>query len=397
MQDNTFMNLYPFLTGRNISEGVGIEFDKKFDDDPLIWKYFHQAGYSTAFYEDYKMGGLFHWLKKGFMAKPADHYSRPFSCAVEKTVASSWASDFCYLDKGVHQWVGDWTKSYVRAYAKTKIPTFGFVFTTLITHEYTNMLGQGDTYYYEFFKELARDSLLNNTVMIFYSDHGYRYGGLRATQLGQYEENLPMMNIVLPDWFKQKYPKETSNLRLNGANRLTSPFDMHRTLLDLCPGCLKKAKSAGFREYGRSLFDPINEDRTCLEAGIPNHFCGCKHTLDISNPASDKHLQIAAQAVVDKLNDITKTHRHCVRYKVKSITYGVKNVRHDIPPSQLDEYVVNVAVTPSTAEFSATVHIFKDGRSPAVQGISRVSLYGNTADCVSDFELRLYCTCDDKI
>lgn len=387
------MNLYTVLTGMPILEDVSISMYRFFDDDPILFKWFKQDQFVTGYYEDYKVGSIFNWLKRGFHYRPTDHYFRPFSIAIEEGPAAQWARDFCYLDEGQHVWVGNWTRSFVNQYSALEQPTFLWAWTTLIAHEAGNLLGKGDEYYYKLFREMHESHVLNNTVLIFFSDHGYRYGGLRATKIGQHEENHPIMHWIMPSWFQKKYSKEMEIFKTNAHNRLTTPYDIHRTVLEFANGAVDSAKRAGMSENGQSLFEPISNRRTCAGAGIPDHFCGCREAQEL--PVTDRLSKVAALAIVYRVNNITEIERKkCVVYKLHHIIKSLHNIRSDLADGNIAELSVTVRVTPSRAEFSATVHVYLDDSQPAsVRGISRVSLYGNSANCVEDFRMRLYCTC----
>lgn len=54
---------------------------------------------------------------------------------------------------------------------------------------------------------------------------------MRATLQGKLEERLAFMSIILPDNLKINRPKAQISLQ-NNANVLTTPFDIHTTLLD---------------------------------------------------------------------------------------------------------------------------------------------------------------------
>lgn len=45
----------------------------------------------------------------------------------------------------------------------------------------------------------------DNTLVIFGSDHGARFGNLRETALGRVEERLPLHLMVFPQWFRKDY------------------------------------------------------------------------------------------------------------------------------------------------------------------------------------------------
>ncbi|XP_052098690.1 uncharacterized protein LOC127733361 [Mytilus californianus] len=67
------------------------------------------------------------------------------------------------------------------------------------------------------------ESTLNNTIIFFYSDHGIRFGQFRQTFIGQMEERLPFLFIILPQWFKVKYPEIYTNCKTNQQSYGTSP------------------------------------------------------------------------------------------------------------------------------------------------------------------------------
>lgn len=84
---------------------------------------------------------------------------------------------------------------------------------------------------YKLFSKLNEDGHLGNTVVVFMSDHGIRWGDIRGTYQGQLEERLPFVVMALPKQFRQQYPEALQNLKTN-LRRLTTPFDLHETLND---------------------------------------------------------------------------------------------------------------------------------------------------------------------
>ena len=52
------------------------------------------------------------------------------------------------------------------------------------------------------------------------------------TVQGKLEERLPFMSLTFPESFKQAHPQLYRNLQQN-VDRLSTPFDLHETLLDL--------------------------------------------------------------------------------------------------------------------------------------------------------------------
>ncbi|VDN31732.1 unnamed protein product, partial [Cylicostephanus goldi] len=72
--DNSYPNAVAFLAAKTRAE-FGDAYGY-FDDRPLIWKDFAQAGYETLYAEDFVDFNLFTYLAKGFRTKPSDHYLR---------------------------------------------------------------------------------------------------------------------------------------------------------------------------------------------------------------------------------------------------------------------------------------------------------------------------------
>jgi arylsulfatase A-like enzyme len=71
---------------------------------------------------------------------------------------------------------------------------------------------------------------LNNTALFILGDHGTRFGTIIRTKQGKLENRLPALYIVLPPWFKVKYPIAWKNLCNSNRDKLVSSFDIHRTL-----------------------------------------------------------------------------------------------------------------------------------------------------------------------
>lgn len=68
--------------------------------------------------------------------------------------------------------------------------------------------------------------LLTNFLVFF------RFAEVRNTLQGKLEERLPFFSFIFPDAFKKRYPKEYAQFKDN-LQRLTTPFDVHETFLDL--------------------------------------------------------------------------------------------------------------------------------------------------------------------
>lgn len=133
-----------------------------------------------------------------------------------------------------------------------------------------------DLRFKDFLQGLKSDGILDESMVVLLADHGIRFGEIRQTIQGWYEERLPMNFISLPSWFKEENPTKYENLLIN-SHRLTSTYDLYMTLQDVlsssvnnyniseslaCPSC-------------KSLFSVIPENRSCLHAGVPEEWCTC--------------------------------------------------------------------------------------------------------------------------
>ena len=95
--------------------------------------------------------------------------------------------------------------------------------------------------------------------------------------LGMLEERLPMNNLIVPKWFTKEYPHWVENLNKN-KNKLVTAFDIHKTWLHMFAtqtGAIVEKKK------GQSLFDEVPANRTCDDASIPLHLCGCSKRVTV--------------------------------------------------------------------------------------------------------------------
>jgi hypothetical protein len=148
---------------------------------------------------------------------------------------------------------------------------FGIFWTSTISHNFLTLPHIGDKAYSSFISNID----LNRTALLVLSDHGVRSGPMAETHQGWLESCLPAAFMYLPKWFQKKFPEAMQNLKVNGASRLTTPFDVHATLFNLM-----EADANSFiptiTKRGISLFSPIPETRTCDSANIPGAFCTCE-------------------------------------------------------------------------------------------------------------------------
>jgi hypothetical protein len=93
---------------------------------------------------------------------------------------------------------------------------------------------------------------------------------------------MPFFSLLMPRTFQKKYPLQMRNLRLN-SKKLTTPFDIHETLLHFLnfeKSFSNKTNSAKMSR-GISLFNYISSNRSCEDAQIEPHWCSCLKWINL--------------------------------------------------------------------------------------------------------------------
>ena len=143
-----------------------------------------------------------------------------------------------------------------------------------MTHDWIEGGHYMDVPFDDLLTKMLDEQLMDNTIVMLFSDHGFRYGKLRETHTGEMESRLPFMYIRLPENIDQRYVR---NLRQN-QKRLTTAFDIHATLTHLIDG-----KPDPLLPHGQSLFDDVlSDERDCNSSSIPDAFCSCYEDIILS-------------------------------------------------------------------------------------------------------------------
>jgi len=284
--DGTPQALLPILTGHKETElpesRRGFPNASYVDVFPWIWKKFKKAGYVTQWAEDMQSIGTFQLRMLGFRHQPVDHYMRVFYLEAER-----YYSRFRHLCLGSisrHNNMINWVKEFFLTYNKTKLK-FSFIFHSEASHNYNNPLSLLDDDLLEFLEYLKSSGIMDNTILLFMSDHGVRVSDLRQYSQGKLEERLPFFSIRMPDKFQVQHPEAMRMLRLN-SRKLTTPFDIHETLLSILNFSsdierTKKTPDNGRLPRGMSLFEHIPSHRSCEDAQIEAHWCSCLNWINI--------------------------------------------------------------------------------------------------------------------
>ncbi|XP_030377783.1 uncharacterized protein LOC115626546 [Scaptodrosophila lebanonensis] len=404
MGDNTFPNLLAVLTGYS-PETADIEICNTksvgcLDKLPFIWQLYKKAGYMTAYGEDMGYLNTFIYLLKGFVNQPVDHYLRPFYLAIEKNlpIVKRFYRYNCIGRRFNVDYIYDYCQQCFEHYKNSTNPLFGLFWTSSVTHDIFEAAQTLEPTLLDYMERFEKIGLFEESIVIFFSDHGMRYGPLRALPQGFLEERLPILFIWLPAWFRQQHPEIVKALRAN-RNRLSSPFDLHMTLqhiLQLGEGKTNPLVPPEDCPHCQTHFKPLAENRTCLDAGIPEHYCTCDLYETISSKQAQK-LPIAKQ-IIDQINTHLRTtfkKYDCKRLSLKTIKYAERRVKDKTGSNQI-VYRFHIIANPEEAEFSATVRYNKKKKkieNLPIDSISRLDLYNNVSKCIDDKVGKKYCIC----
>lgn len=307
-------------------------------NDFFIWSKFKLSGFVTAYGED-ELNGPF---RRVIATKPTDHYTRPFFLLGTK----SEDNIVCLKTKPCTNHVLDYLYQFAEAYKDEKY--FG-AFWMLNNHDPIHVSTLLQNQYVRLFKKLNGLGTLNNTIIIFYGDHGVRYGPLKIPVTSYYDERLPMLYMWFPHSFRQRFKHKYHNLQLN-QYRLTTHSDLHSTLWDIlklsdknvaitppqyCPSC-------------GSLFEKKSKHRRCEDMGVTARWCSC----DVLNNVTST--DIAATLVPEILLYRLSTDKG-QEFEIKKI------LRHQWFRSEYDHkdnityYVIAIQVTQADEQFEGVI------------------------------------------
>ena len=412
--DGTTQNLLALLTGRLETELPEARHEEsgavQVDDFPWIWKKFRQVGYVTQWGEDGAKYGTFQYRLKGFKDPPVDHYMRPYYLKLEELFPDRIFG--CTGSEPGHKVKLHWLEDFMNIYRREL--KFSFLHHSQLSHESDAYIEAMDDDLVSFLKLLQSQGHLQNTAILLISDHGHRYSASRRTLQGKYEERLPYAAMYFPPDFRRAFPDQWAALRRNTA-RLTTPLDLHETLLDL----IDLGHSSAPRR-GLTLLRDLPHDRNCQEAGIEPHWCTCLRWTVLSTELPI--VNEAAQYFVIALRNLTVPLRSvCAELHVKQvITAELYEPSEDVLkfrasldkdgriPDMSDRMHIpyqllrlTIQTVPGKALYEATLRrATDDGRltlaSASPDLISRINSYGNQASCLGRQHPNLpkFCFCN---
>ncbi|CAH1973518.1 unnamed protein product [Acanthoscelides obtectus] len=300
MDDNTFPNFNALLTGMDLTMSYSVcQPDKigMLDKCPMIWYHYRDNGYVTAYAEDWADLSTYNYQKKGFLQPPTDYYFKPYFDACRGVLYNTIIDTMPFYCGPETQ--GERVLNLAKDFAKTfkNKPKFGIFWMNTFSHENVSSPSRMDGVFEKFFSDFKSEGLLEDNMVVLLADHGMRFGPIRSTLQGWYEERLPVNFISVPSWFQQAFPEKYENLKKN-SRKLTSTYDFYMTLQDvLAMSTDYQVKNSRACPSCTSFFNEIPEVRSCQEAGLPDVWCAClgkfKRTED--HEISPQFLQDAAK------------------------------------------------------------------------------------------------------
>jgi hypothetical protein len=268
----------------------------------------------------------------------------------------------------------------------SKAPVFVHSWMTSLAHLNINHAKFGDSSISKFLSSLD----LSNTILILLSDHGQRYGAIRETLAGWYEDKLPILSIYLPPRLKKSFPEWGEALKENSQG-LTSPFDLYQMLAQVLNSFSNNNNQTAEikRKFGESLLSHISPSRSCGEAGIKINYCACvpPTKLDTTDPL----VLGAVGAALKYLNEVVPSSQ-CAEASLQRVVAGAvmfNGKGHD------PTYVVSFYTNPGQFMFEATVDYYENsGAFNVTTDLLRMNKIVRSASCVDTSLLERYCYCN---
>lgn len=385
--DNSFPNQVPLLTGMSDKEAAERCPDDYYDNLDFIWGVYASLGYRTLFLEESPKYGLFNYLSNGFRKIPTDYFSRPAIFAIDNSKQKRFigGGKGCVGSRVQTEMYLEYTTSLLSSLGNRSYFTYTWI--SDVTHDNVNSAGYADVPFLRAFQRLRKSGVTDKSLVVFLSDHGMRYGDIRQTLVGKYEDRMPFAFLLFPREFRLKYPDAIRNLKLN-QYRLTTHYDLHATLLELAnyPG----GKHPFRTSRGLSLLWEIPTNRTCRDAFIAPHWCCCHNVGEFatSNALSRQMAKFVVRTVNGWLNDLAPG--KCKQLRLQNVI-DVYQINVDAS-EDVRYFWVTLSTMPGAAILESTVGVNKtEGMS--AERISRLNWHGSQSSCAKNHFAELYCVC----
>lgn len=432
--ENTWPNLAPTLTGKSHRSFTLAEILFVFSDMmPLIWNEKPTQHMATFFAEDRPDISSFRLGTNGFKKSPTDYFFRPYSLAMYEfepvfisPLGESWW--YCYGNREHFDLQVEYLKGFMRRYVnKRKLAWF---WSNAAAHEDFTTLARNDDRLLQFLTWLYSTNMLENSILLMMSDHGFRIGGASLTHVGRAENNSPWLMMHVPKHVITRYPWINDTLVTN-TRRLVTAYDIHETMVDILYNNVPKKSHISQVSNSltkRSLFSNIPGDRTCADAGIEDKYCTCFAKTSVSTIS--KFSQLLAENLVDSIDGVLQNYKHeCEKVQLLNITEVTVIYSNSDQLNLADEerneksalnlvkksflggsdtneersgrYSVLFYTIPGEAYFEGTVDYDRYADVPNQLSVvgepSRLNRYGTQSHCMSTSFLKQFCYCKHQL
>ncbi|XP_072936593.1 uncharacterized protein [Epargyreus clarus] len=392
--DNSYPNLFALLFSKSFKHAKNsciVDNVINGSECVFLWNKFKEAGYDTALGSD-SAAGLLAAYEYNLPNIPTDFYLQPFLFETRNVFNNThYCYHKCLRNKYFYKLLLNWSAELLK---RSRNKLFGIFWEESISHEIFNLPQNMDDDYYDFLKQLENSKYLDNSIIILFSDHGMRWGEIAQTEQGRLESRLPLFELLFPLKFQKQFQLAFKNIKQN-RYRLTSPFDLHETLLDLVQNNLDdnkintRSKQMSQDSSKISLFLPISEDRTCKTIGISDHWCTCNENERID--MNEEQRIIAANYIIRHINRLLRKQPKCHQLRISKILNATVTIGQN--NNILKAFIV-LRTSPGGGIFESTLN--RRGKEWYVSGkVTRLNLYRYTSQCIQDKNdnIKMYCTC----
>uniref|UniRef100_A0A914D1T6 Uncharacterized protein n=1 Tax=Acrobeloides nanus TaxID=290746 RepID=A0A914D1T6_9BILA len=230
-------------------------------------------------------------------------------------------------------------------------------------------------------------------------DHGPRYGKLRDTKVGMFEDNNPSMFFVVPE--KIRANKEIMWTLQTNSNQLLSHYDLYATLVDIVRRSDPFQANKKLILHGTSFLEPLPQPRNCVDLKIPIEYCQCEFNK-VSKSNDIMLTRSLAKFMVFTINEKIRQHNYshlCAFLKLDP--RASVEVEEFEPGSGLNIYQVTVQVQPGGGRFWGYFHAKYDKYGkPSYELISesmpRLNTYGGQECPDLHPMITFYCYCRNE-
>ena len=416
--DGTPQQLIPMLTGlteMELPSTLSRDLNSSFVDVyPFIWNQFREQDYVTGYAEDRTEYGIWTLRLKGFANNPTDHYFLPFY-RMSSTKSLLYRNDaHCIRNQTSFELFLSYIEQFWSSYPLNK--KFFFAFFKQFTHDGYTAGSLLDSGLLNFFRNFHQINNGQPTIIVLMTDHGARFSLARQTPQGKLEERLPLMSWIFPQSFREKYPQAIENFQRN-IPRLTTPFDIHATLVSLLDMQKLNINLPSRRKQRNiSLFQSISTQRTCDDINLEAHWCSCLQWKTIS--INDTRIEQATKKIIEHINQHLLLVEENLCYELtlrlisqaqmyqpnqalltfsKSADLDGRVAEYEDKTSDIVFFQITFQTSPNHAFYEATVEYSKTlgGYAIDLNHVSRLNAYRSSAKCIEkDYaHLRKFCQC----